>query len=247
MNRNPQARLCSIAFLVATVAALQVSKSQDSTHTTETIPLIPMQSVTLTDVIKKLARQTGQNFILDLRLGGPSRLGGPWLGLDGRPAPEPSVTVRWENLTAEQLLGKLLKKHGLTIIANPATSIARIAFTNQAVKPIPASQVGDGSNAVIPLVVMDCVPLDEAIKNFAAQAHLNLSLDPALPVSSAGPVTHTVAECFVSVRWEKVTARQALAALLDNYGLALFLDPVTSSAKILAKAQTEGAMPPKQR
>ena len=94
---------------------------------------------------------------------------------------------------------------------------------------------------------MDCVPLDEAIKNFAAQAHLNLSLDPALPVSSAGPVTHTVAECFVSVRGEKVTARQALAALLDNYGLALFLDPVTSSAKILAKAQTEGAMPPKQR
>ena len=144
-NYSPEARLCSIAFLAAAVLTLPVARSQEIG---ETIPVIQMDSVALTDAIKKLARQTGQNFILD------PRLSGPWVGPDGKPVREPSVTVRWRDLTAEQALSRVLKEHGLTIVANPATSIARIAFTNQAVKPVPASQVGNGTNAFLPVVAL---------------------------------------------------------------------------------------------
>jgi hypothetical protein len=235
-----KARLGFIAFLAAAAIGSQVARSQAPPHNMESIALIEMERVPLTDAIKNLARQTGRNYILD------PRLSGPWVGADGKSVREPSVTVRWENVTAEQALGRLLKEHGLTAVANPATSIARIAFTNQAVKPLPASQVGTGTNTVIPLIVMDSAPLADAIKNLARQAHLDLSLDPALPVPSAGPVTRTVSQWEVSLRWEKVTARQALAALLDNYGLDLVLDPATSSAKVVAKARTQSGTPPKE-
>jgi len=144
-------------------------------------------------------------------------------------------------VTAEQALGKLLKEYGLKEVANPATTIARIAFTNQAVSPLPAGQVGDGTNSVIPLIVMDSVPLADAIKNLARQAHLNLTLDPALPVPSAGPVTRTVSEWEVTFRWEKVTVRQALDALLDNYGLELVLDSAADSAKIAQRRDHKAA------
>jgi hypothetical protein len=239
-NRNPEARLFCMAVLAA-VVTLQGARSQDSTHTMEAIPVIQMDSVPLNDAIRTLARQTGQNFILD------SRIYGPWVGPDGTSGREPSVTFRWENLTAEQALGRLLKEHGLTVVANPATSIARIAFTNQAVKPLPASAIGDGTNAVIPLVCMDSVSLAAAIRTLAAQAHLHLDLDPSLAVPACGPLSRSVSECDVSVRWENVTARQALAALLDSYDLVLVQDSANSSARIMPKAQTESGRPQKDR
>ena len=147
------------------------------------------------------------------------------------------MSVRWENITVEEALSRLLKEYGLTMIANPATSVARIVFTNQVVKPIPASQALIGTNSVIPLIVMDSVPLNDAIKNLSRQAQLDVSLDPALRVPSAGPVTRAMSQWEVFFRWERVTAGQALVALLDNYDLALVLDPATSTAKIVPKSQ----------
>lgn len=239
-TQRREARRCFIALLAVAAMASPAARSQPATDAAKTLGVIQMESVPLRDAIRNLARQTGQNFILD------PRLSGPWVGADGRSAPEPSVTVRWENLTAEQALGRLLQAHGLTMVANSATSIARIAFTNQAVKPLPASQVGGGTNGVIPLVVMDSVPLDEAIRNLARQAELDLTLERALPVPAAGLVTRTVSESQVSFRWENATARQALAALVDNYGLVLVLDPGNSSAKIMAKPETQSSTPPKE-
>jgi hypothetical protein len=235
-----KARLGFIAFLAAAAIGSPGAWSQETARKAESIALIELERVPLTDAIKNLARQTGQNYILD------PRLSGPWVGADGKPAREPSVTFRWENVTAEQALGKLLQEYGLMMVANPATSIARIAFTNQAVKPLPAGQAGNGTNSVIPLIVMDSVPLADAIKNLARQAHLNLSLDPALPVPSAGPVTRTISQWEVTFRWEKVTARQALAALLDNYDLEMILDPATASARIVAKPPSQSGTPPKR-
>ena len=67
---------------------------------------------------------------------------------------------------------------------------------------------------VIPLVEMDNVPLTDAIRKLARQAHLNILLDPKLSASPFNSMT-------VSIRWENVTAREALVALLDNYGLVM--------------------------
>jgi hypothetical protein len=237
MNRTPEAYLCSIAFLAATAATMQVARSQDNTHTREAIPMIQMDNVPLKDAIRNLARQTGKNYILD------PRLCSPWVGPDGKPGREPSVTVRWENLSAEEALGRLLKQYGLVMVDNPETSIARIAFTNQAITPLPHGAVGGRTNPVIPLVVMDDVPLDVAIKNLASQAQLSLALDASLPPPSPQPGNQAFSRPTVSVRWTKVTARQALTALLGNYNLVVVEDSATGSARIVAKAQTQAGKP----
>lgn len=88
---------------------------------------------------------------------------------------------------------------------------------------------------VIPLIVMDDVPLTDAIKNLARQANLNYMLDPKLaygqPVADGKPVPQP----SVSIRWENITAVQALNALLNNYNLQLVEDTKTKIARVTAQ------------
>src|SRR5262245_9622197 len=74
---------------------------------------------------------------------------------------------------------------------------------------------------VIPLIVMDEVPLSDAIKNLARQANINYMLDPKLAYGQPGPDGKIVPQPSVSIRWENVTAEQALNAMLNNYNLTL--------------------------
>lgn len=67
---------------------------------------------------------------------------------------------------------------------------------------------------VIPLVEMENVRLTDALQQMARKARLNVILDPRL---SAPPFR----EMTVSIRWENVTAREALMGLLENYDLVL--------------------------
>ena len=71
-----------------------------------------------------------------------------------------------------------------------------------------------GPAELVPLIEMRAVPLTDAIRQVARTARMNVILDPRL---SQAPYTSMT----VSVRWENVTAREALIALLDNYGLTL--------------------------
>ena len=72
---------------------------------------------------------------------------------------------------------------------------------------------------VIPLIVMDDVPLTDAIKNLARQANLNYMLDPRLTYGQPGPDGKPTPQPSVSIRWENITAAQALNALLNNNSL----------------------------
>jgi len=177
-----------------------------------------MDDVPLEDAIRNLARVAGINYILDPRIS----------------SSRPTISGRWENTTAEELLGKVLQKHKLTMVLNPATSVARIASSNQVIKPVPAIQAGTDTNTLIPVIVLDEAPLDMAIKKLAALANLNVSLDPGFlePSSGKGAIP------TVTFRWENLTARQALAALLDNYDLTMIEDPTTPNAQITIKKQT---------
>jgi hypothetical protein len=87
--------------------------------------------------------------------------------------------------------------------------VAVAAFVSACVWAAPPAK-----NEVIPLIEMEKVPLTDAIRQLARQARLNILLDPRL---SAAPFDRMT----VSIRWENVTAQEALAALLDNYGLVL--------------------------
>lgn len=66
----------------------------------------------------------------------------------------------------------------------------------------------------MPLIQLDNVPLPDALRQLARQAKMNVILDPRV---SQAPYR----DIKVSVRWENVTARESLIALIDNYGLAL--------------------------
>jgi type II secretory pathway component GspD/PulD (secretin) len=89
--------------------------------------------------------------------------------------------------------------------------------------------------AAIPLIVMDDVPLTDAIKNLARQASLNYLLDPKIAFGQPDASGRLVPQPSVSIRWENITAEQALLALLNNYGLQLVPDPKTKIARITVK------------
>ena len=86
---------------------------------------------------------------------------------------------------------------------------ATVAFLSVAQDAAPAAD-----KEVIPLIELRDVPLTDALQQLARKARLNVLLDPRLSQAPYSSMT-------VSVRWEKVTAREALIALLDNYGLIL--------------------------
>ncbi len=91
------------------------------------------------------------------------------------------------------------------------------------------------SGVVIPLILMDEVPLTDAIKNLARQASLNSIMDPKIPYGQPGADGKPVPQPNVSVRWENITAQQALYALLDAYGLQIVEDPKSKIARVTLK------------
>jgi type II secretory pathway component GspD/PulD (secretin) len=89
------------------------------------MPLISMEDVPLTDAIKNLARQAGLNYMLDPHI--PFLAPGP----DGR-SQQPNVSLRLENVTADQALGALLNNYSLQIVDDPKTHISRITVKDPA-------------------------------------------------------------------------------------------------------------------
>lgn len=125
--------------------------------------------------------------------------------------------------------------------ATPASVVAQAE--NPATTPAPtASPSNPAQAAVIPLIVMDDVPLTDAIKNLARQASLNYMLDPNISFGQIGPDGKPIPQPTVAIRWENVTAAQALNALLNNYGLQLVEDNKTKIARITR--QDPAAPPP---
>jgi len=97
------------------------------------------------------------------------------------------------------------------------------------------------STNVLPVQFQD-VPLTTAIENLARLAGINYLLDPQIGYGQPGPNGQTKPEPTISVRWENITAQQALTAILDNYGLQLVEDPKTKIARITI--QNPSAPPP---
>ena len=79
----------------------------------------------LADVISTLARQAGINFQFDPRVTGG-------VGPDGKPVPQPTVSLRWDNVTPLQALEALLSNHSMVLVQDPKTRIARITLKDPA-------------------------------------------------------------------------------------------------------------------
>ena len=120
----------------------------------------------------------------------------------------------------------------MVVATNAPAPVADAAASTNA--PVATSQAPGA--AIIPLIVMDDVPLTDAIKNLARQAGLNYMLDPKDPVLAEGRTNgQPAAQPSVSIRWENITAEQALNALLANYSLQMQEDPKTKIARITVK------------
>jgi type IV pilus assembly protein PilQ len=79
---------------------------------------------------------------------------------------------------------------------------------------------------VVPLIVIDEVPLADAIRNLARQSNLNFQFDPKITSSN---------QPNVSIRFENVTAQEALLAVLENHNLTLVKEPKQKIARITFK------------
>jgi type II secretory pathway component GspD/PulD (secretin) len=108
--------------------------------------------------------------------------------------------------------------------------------------PAPAPAEAPAAPAGIPLIQFSDVPLTTAIENLARQANINYMLDPKIAYGVADQSGQVKVEPTLSIRWENITAEQALLALLDNYGLQLIRDNNTGIARITIKDPT--APPP---
>lgn len=111
------------------------------------------------------------------------------------------------------------------VVATPAPAAADASATNSQHDP----------SSIIPLIVMDEVPLTDAIKNLARQANLNYMLDPKINYGTPDANGAVKAQPNVSLRWENLTADQALNAVLNNYNLVIIDDPKTHIARITVK------------
>jgi type II secretory pathway component GspD/PulD (secretin) len=122
------------------------------------------------------------------------------------------------------------------------SSLVGLAQTNPPAAEVPAATAAGAAlntpaehGTLIPLIVMDDVPLTEAVRNLARQAGLNYMLDPKIAYGQPGPEGKLAAQPSVSIRWENITAEQALNALLNNYDLQKVEDPKTRIARVTLK------------
>ncbi|HXR48365.1 MAG TPA: hypothetical protein VN784_13100 [Candidatus Limnocylindrales bacterium] len=179
---------------------------------------IKIEDAPITSAIANLARFAGLNYILD------PKLCDSFLNSDGKVTQEPIVTLGWTNLTASQAISQLLKEHGFVMVTNAATPVVLITYTNRIVIPLDADLLGNDTNGVVPPINLRNTPLDEAFKQLAKAAHFEIVIDFKIPAGVNMPQ--------VSLRWEKVTARQAIVALCEAYNLVIAKDSSTGAVVI---------------
>ena len=195
--------LCLIAAATFICGPVANGQEQGNKPAQPSVPVIQMQDVPLSVAIDNLARQAGTNFIIDPRITDTGRGKTP-------------VTLRWENMTAMNALARLLNERGLFIVKNPQTGVIKITVTNSPPRVFD-KELLDSSKDVVPLIAMFDVPLDAALANLATQAKVELKLDGKLSDASKP----TGSQVSVSVRFENLTASQALAAICDVYDLQI--------------------------
>lgn len=103
--------------------AADTSAAAEPVETGEILPLVQFEDAPLVDVIKTLARQANLNIVFDPRVTTP--------GPDGRPM-HPPVSIRLENVTAQNVLEAVLNNNNLRLERDPKTKISRVTIKDPA-------------------------------------------------------------------------------------------------------------------
>lgn len=122
--------------------------------------------------------------------------------------------------------------------ADPAVATATNAAENADVTAAAAAvgaPAATSPDAIIPKIQFSDVPIRTAIDNLARLAGINYMLDPKIGYGQPDANGQIKPEPTLSIRWENITAGDALLALLDNYGLQLIRDKSTGISRITLK------------
>ncbi|HEV2695186.1 MAG TPA: hypothetical protein VG347_19995 [Verrucomicrobiae bacterium] len=153
-----------------------------ATNSPETNSIAAVSRVEFTDVpilmgIENLARQAGINYMLEPGL---------FADAQGDPIREPEISCHWENIAARDALLRLCDEHGLSLVENPYTHIARILRAGQSRHFVDARLLGLSTNTPvsgtkattngIPLIQFSDVPLDLAFMNLIRQSGRSIEL-----------------------------------------------------------------------
>jgi type II secretory pathway component GspD/PulD (secretin) len=130
----------------------------------------------------------------------------------------------------------------------PAATPAGNAADTNAPAAMPAGAAAEPSAtpaapapAGIPHIAFNDVPIRTAIEHLARMANINYMLDPKIGYGEPDANGQIKVEPMLSIRWENITAENALLALLDNYGLQMISDKRTGIHRITLK---DPAAPP---
>lgn len=180
----------------------------------DNVPVINFQTAPITTAIANLAQMAGLNYIIEPKL---------FTAADGTTKPEPSLTLRWENVTAANALARVLQENHLAMSTNAFTTVARITSPNTVASPVDTALLGNDTNGGVPLIYFSDVPLNTALTTLIQQGHVNAVLDPQVSGDAppAPPDFKPVMMPTVSIRWHNLTARQAIVELCEVYGLVL--------------------------
>lgn len=195
----------------------------------EIIPQVVFQNVPLTTAIENLARLAHINYLIDPELEQARRISG-----------EPTTTLRWQKIKASQALKRLLGLYHLDLVEDPASNIAYILPARQKKNPSDAedsvptnAKPAIVTNGLIPQIIFDDVPLTTALENLARLANINYLIDQELCDSWEQRGPDPTPEPVLSLRFEDVTARNAMERILAIRGIALWDDEVTHVTHII--------------
>ena len=119
--------------------------------------------------------------------------------------------------------------------ATPTPAAAAPAAAEPAPPPPPVAAPASASASVIPLIQFQDVPLTTAIDNLARQAGINYILDPKVGYGQPDEKGQVRGQPNISIRWENLTAEQALTALVTTYGLQIVEDSKNKIARVTLK------------
>ena len=124
----------------------------------------------------------------------------------------------------------------------PADVVLRYSsFGNAFFIPAGSAETNEsGANAIIPIIQFEDVPISLAIENLARQAEIKYTVDPDVFQAKGSRAGDSAPERSLSVRWEKITAGQALLASLNESGLKMVEDPRTHEVRLTRKTYLTG-------
>jgi hypothetical protein len=200
----------------------------------ETLP-IQFVDVPLDLCFHTLARVAGINYLIDpaVGYGRPDRY--------GKVQQPPTLTLRWDHVTAAQGFYALSENYGFTVERDPNSHIVFIRTPNHPITPFTDTNflAGDtnypapATDALAPIQA-EYVPLNVIIQAVAKEANVAVEFDPS---------DDNLSLQTVSFRFTNVSPKQVLVALCENYNLNLTVDPKNGSIQIGAQDVRSSGVP----